>query len=173
MDISRDNNFLAYAIQDEKKKKTLVKIIRMSDFSEINQFYTDFYMWRMLFARNNRLWLTGNNAIFVYDIFTGECLARGFGDNEDQIIYEGLNIDGTHFLTYNPSDIDDMSLKVWDINNLSLVWKISGFSRKPEESSFNKDGSTIISTNWEDGTRLYKFTPLPEIIRKYKEFFGK
>ena len=173
MDISKDNKYMAYAIQDEKKKKTLIKIMRISDFSEINHFYTDFYMWRALFTKDNRLWLAGNNAIFVYDIFTGECLARGYGDDEDRLIYEGLNIDGKHFLTYNPTDIDDMSLKVWNIYDLALVWKISGFSRKPIESSFGRDGKTIITSNYEDGTKIYKFMPLSEIIRRCKEFFGK
>ena len=130
-------------------------------------------MWRALFTHDNRLWLTGNNAIFIYDIFTGECLARGYGDAEDRIIIEGLNVDGRHFLTYTPSDIDDMSLKVWDIYNLSLVWKITGFSRKPEESSFNKEGNAIVTNNYEDKTRIFKFTPLSEIIDRYKDYFRK
>lgn len=173
MDVSLDNNYLVYVVQDEKKKKSLIKVVRLSDFSVINKFYTDFYVWVAKFAKDDRLWLAGNNAVFVYSVFTGECLGKGYGDNEDCIIYEGLNIDGKHFLTYNPTDIDDMSLKVWNINDLSLVWKISGFSRKPDNSAFGMDGNTIITSNFEDGTRLYKFTPLSEIIDKCMEFFGK
>ena len=43
MDVSLDNNYLVYVVQDEKKKKSLIKVVRLSDFSVINKFYTDFY----------------------------------------------------------------------------------------------------------------------------------